>query len=228
VDDPTQPQERSVRRRADIVAVVVGPLVLLICSALLGRVEQVPGWEGRIFGSMNKLPDGVKTLVVPIMQAGTAVAIAAAGILLVVLRRRRAAIVVVAAGYAAYAIARIAKEFVGRARPGDLLDDMILRDTVSGLGFPSGHSAVSIAVVLAVIPYLTGRWRWGLLAIPLIVGFARVYVGAHLPLDVVGGWAIGMTAASAVHLIFGVPRQVRTDRATQRDALDARPVASAG
>jgi undecaprenyl-diphosphatase len=43
------------------------------------------------------------------------------------------------------------------------------------------------------------------LAVPLIVGFARVYVGAHLPLDVVGGWAIGVTVSCGVHLIFGVP-----------------------
>jgi undecaprenyl-diphosphatase len=32
-----------------------------------------------------------------------------------------------------------------------------------------------------------------------------VYVGAHLPLDVVGGWALGVAAACIVHLIFGVP-----------------------
>jgi membrane-associated phospholipid phosphatase len=36
-----------------------------------------------------------------------------------------------------------------------------------------------------------------------------VYVGAHLPLDVVGGWAIGVFAASAVHLILGVPSRTQ-------------------
>lgn len=130
-------------------------------------------------------------------------------VLFLVLRRRRTAVAEVAAGYGAYLIARFAKLFFGRARPGDLLADITLRDEVSGLGFPSGHSAVSMALVLAVLPYLSGRWRWALLAIPLVVGFARVYVGAHLPLDVVGGWAIGVFAASGIHLILGVPNRVR-------------------
>jgi undecaprenyl-diphosphatase len=43
------------------------------------------------------------------------------------------------------------------------------------------------------------------LVIPLTVGFARVYVGAHLPLDIVGGWAIGIACAFAVHLAVGRP-----------------------
>jgi membrane-associated phospholipid phosphatase len=38
-----------------------------------------------------------------------------------------------------------------------------------------------------------------------------VYVGAHLPLDVVAGWAIGVFAASGVHLILGVPSRTQND-----------------
>lgn len=192
-----------------MVALVVSVVVAVVCSGLLGRVEQVPDWEGRLFRSINGLPDGVRLVVVPVMQAGTVLPIAAVALLFLVLRRRRTAVAVVAAGYGAYLIARFGKLLFGRARPGELLADITLRDEVSGLGFPSGHSAVSMALVLAVLPYLSGRWRWALLAIPLVVGFARVYVGAHLPLDVVGGWAIGVFAASGVHLILGVPNRAR-------------------
>jgi undecaprenyl-diphosphatase len=67
-----------------------------------------------------------------------------------------------------------------------------------------------------------------LLAIPLVVGFARVYVGAHLPLDVVAGWAIGAFAASGVHLILGVPNhapdgQAVAARASSRRLDPSRP-----
>jgi membrane-associated phospholipid phosphatase len=196
-----------VRRRADVVALAISVVVIVVCSSLLGRGEQVPVWEGDLFSSLNGLPDAVRLAVVPVMQVGTVLAIAAVALLFVAIKRRRTAVVVVAAGYGAYLIARFAKLFYGRARPGDLLADITLRDSVSGLGFPSGHSAVSMALVLAVLPYLSGRWRWALLAIPLVVGFARVYVGAHLPLDVVAGWAIGAFAASGVHLILGVPNR---------------------
>lgn len=67
---------------------------------------------------------------------------------------------------------------------------------------------MATAIALAVLPYLAWRWRWAPLLFPVIAGFARVYVGAHLPLDVVGGWALGVVAACAVHLMFGVPDRV--------------------
>jgi len=55
------------------------------------------------------------------------------------------------------------------------------------------------------LPYLNGRFRWFILLVPLFVGFGRIYVGAHLPLDVLGGWAMGVGSAFVVHLIAGRP-----------------------
>jgi undecaprenyl-diphosphatase len=42
----------------------------------------------------------------------------------------------------------------------------------------------------------------------VLVALARVYVGAHLPLDVLGGAALGLAVAGAVRLIFGRPQPV--------------------
>jgi undecaprenyl-diphosphatase len=39
----------------------------------------------------------------------------------------------------------------------------------------------------------------------VIVAFGRLYVGAHLPLDLIGGAALGVAAGSAANLIVGVP-----------------------
>jgi membrane-associated phospholipid phosphatase len=39
----------------------------------------------------------------------------------------------------------------------------------------------------------------------VFVCVARVYVGAHLPLDVVGGAALGLAAGTGVRLLFGRP-----------------------
>ena len=43
-------------------------------------------------------------------------------------------------------------------------------------------------------------------ALAWAVALARVYVGAHLPLDIVGGAAAGWAIGSLVHWVFGVPR----------------------
>jgi undecaprenyl-diphosphatase len=110
------------------------------------------------------------------------------------------------AGLAAYLIARLGKHLIGRGRPGEVFDDLQLRDVdATGLGFPSGHAAVAAAIVVAALPYLPRRWRWPVLLFPVFMAFARVYTGAHLPLDVVSGAAIGVVVASTLHLLVGVP-----------------------
>jgi hypothetical protein len=68
--------------------------------------------------------------------------------------------------------------------------------------FPSGHSAT--AFMMAGIMCLVYR-NWGLrallLALASLVALSRVAVGAHWPIDVVGGAGLGWLAAGAGHLI---------------------------
>jgi undecaprenyl-diphosphatase len=81
------------------------------------------------------------------------------------------------------------------------------------LGFPSGHAAVAAALTVVVTPYLSGRWRYVPITLLAIVLVGRLYVGAHLPLDLVGGAALGIAAGSAANLIVGVPVPVESKTA---------------
>ena len=58
--------------------------------------------------------------------------------------------------------------------------------------------AASITVVVAA--HLSRRWAIAALVVGLAVLFGRIYVGAHLPLDVIGGAALGAIAGSVVNL----------------------------
>jgi len=78
--------------------------------------------------------------------------------------------------------------------------------------FPSGHAATSFAAA-TVLTATSPRWGplWFLLA--LAIGFSRVYVGVHYPLDVLGGAVLGAAIAIALlRLARGRPRS----RATRR------------
>ena len=71
------------------------------------------------------------------------------------------------------------------------------------LGFPSGHIAVAAALTVVVTPYLHGRWKLVPAALAVIVSIGRMYVGAHTPLDLIGGAALGVAAGCAANLLVG-------------------------
>jgi undecaprenyl-diphosphatase len=66
----------------------------------------------------------------------------------------------------------------------------------------SGHAGIAAALATAAMP-LYPKLRLPLAGLVATVGVSRVYVGAHLPLDVVGGVALGVTVDAAVNALIG-------------------------
>jgi undecaprenyl-diphosphatase len=61
---------------------------------------------------------------------------------------------------------------------------------VVGRSFPSGHAVNNMAVATVLIAFF--GWRGALyLPFALLIGYARVYTGAHWPSDVVVGFLVG-------------------------------------
>jgi undecaprenyl-diphosphatase len=82
-------------------------------------------------------------------------------------------------------------ELVGRARPYAVLGDiLVLADRTTDPSFPSDHAVVAGAVTAGL---LLVSLRLGLLAAAAaaLMAFARVYIAAHYPLDVLVGVGFG-------------------------------------
>ena len=100
----------------------------------------------------------------------------------------------------------VVKQLVERERPGTSIGDIIIRDaSVAGLSFPSGHAVFAFAIAGLIAPYLTRRWQIVVYVLAVVNGVARIYLGAHNPLDIVGGAALGIALAGALNLVIGVP-----------------------
>ena len=69
-----------------------------------------------------------------------------------------------------------------------------------GYSFPSGHSANAVTVYGSLAAHeKKRRLLWVLaIALPLLVGFSRVFVGAHYPTDVLGGWVLGIIIVALI------------------------------
>jgi membrane-associated phospholipid phosphatase len=76
-----------------------------------------------------------------------------------------------------------------------------VRDEAHGFGFPSGHTALAFAVAAVLHPLLPPRARWVVWLLAGAVGLARMYVGVHWPMDVVGGAALGLLIGGAAGLL---------------------------
>jgi undecaprenyl-diphosphatase len=66
--------------------------------------------------------------------------------------------------------------------------------------FPSGHASTSFAAA-TVLTFVRPRWAPAFYLLALAIGFSRVYVGVHYPLDIVGGAVLGVGVAAALRFL---------------------------
>ena len=197
---------RPVRRRpTDMIWLAAGTVGLVLC-ALPVHADRVAAPEADAFRLVNDLPSVPFGIVWVPMQLGNLLVVPAAVLAALAFRRWRLAAGLALAGAGVYALAKVVKHFVLRGRPSELLDEVVVRGAAPhGLGFVSGHIAVVTALALVAWPWLPRWGRWAAGAAVAAVFLTRIYVGAHLPLDMVGGAALGVAVGALVRLALGVP-----------------------
>ncbi len=192
-------------RIAEAAAVVGGAVALAGSWVIVSINDQVPRWEARVFDWVNGLPDGLWPVLWGPMQLGSLlgslVVVAATG---AVTRDRRLTLAALVASQVAWWSGKGVKRLVARGRPASLLSDVRLRENASGLGYVSGHAAVAFALAAAIAPSMPSRWRPAAFGLAVIVGTVRIYAGAHLPLDVVGGAGVGLLCGTLSRWAFGL------------------------
>lgn len=192
-------------------------LVALLATGLMARHDPTIEGEAAVFEAINGWPGALEWPMEIVMQLGWAwVGVPLVGVAAgLATRSRRAGLTVAVAGLVSWAITDVLKEVFDRARPSAGVVHLVSRSHAHGYGFPSGHTAVatgllvSFALIVASAPCRADPVERAVVSapwLPVVVGFigavavgvARIYVGVHYPLDVVGGWAIGCLSGIAI------------------------------
>jgi membrane-associated phospholipid phosphatase len=206
MNEQVRTRPRPVLRGWPDVALVAGGAALLLVAALPVDPDHVPDAEAAVFRVINGTTVLPFVLVWPVMQLGNVLVVPASVLAAAAFRRWRLAAELLVAGTVTYLGAKVVKGIWPRGRPDGLLADVVIRGAEAhGRGFVSGHAATLTALAAVAWPWLGRRGRIAVTVLVIVVCLARVYVGAHLPLDVVGGAALGLAVAGVVRLLFGRP-----------------------
>ncbi len=68
-----------------------------------------------------------------------------------------------------------------------------------GSSFPSAHAANSAAAALVLFAIFRKKAIW---ALPLVIGYSRIYLGKHFPMDVLAGWATGLAVTGVLLTLY--------------------------
>ena len=176
---------------------VVAGVVLFAGAAALVAGD-VAGWDAALYRDLNEVPAALATILTPLSRLflfGGLTVGAVLAVIYVVIRNRTALPVLIGAAAAIIAMvtANLAKAVADRPRPYETVAHAILRQQPAhGTSFPSSHTAVALATAIALVPFMVRPVAVVAIVYAALVGWSRIYVGVHYPLDVLGGAGIGV------------------------------------
>ncbi len=174
-----------------------------LVASVLALIVWYSGDNTSLFLALNRGLPGTAGFWASLTSLGDA-AVALSLLLPFVYRRPR----VVLSGFLSALLVTVGvqalKSVFSLSRPAAVLDPALLRiigPELHARSFPSGHTATAFVLVGVVVLglRLSPAWRWGLLSLATGVGLSRIAVGAHWPLDVLTGAALGWGAAVCGH-----------------------------
>jgi undecaprenyl-diphosphatase len=193
-----------VRSRSRDLLVVAASGITVVVGAMAARNGTLRDAEFRVFDRVNAVSDRAYVPVWAAMQFGNLGGSIAVGAGVAASGHRRLGYRVALVGATTWLGSKAVKPLAGRGRPAAVVERArVLGRAQTGLGYPSGHAGVAVAMASAASPHLPPRWRPVLWSAALGVGVTRIYVGAHMPLDVVGGVLLGLGTERAIRLVAG-------------------------
>jgi len=195
--------------RLRYATLLAGALMLFSAALILSYHRPLAGWEYTWLTAINGWSDSWRIFFLAATITANALWFGAASIVVAyLLRLYRLAWSLAAVIMAGTGLVLLIKHFLGRARPEALTNDITVRVAEGGMGFPSGHVMMITVVTLTLFPYLPRGWRLLVLLLIPLMAWSRIYLGVHTPLDVIGGFALGVATVSLVRVLPAAVRRL--------------------
>ncbi len=189
-----QKKKRNYFQKSDWHVLVA--LATFIVAALLTRPEEATALEEAIFSFFYIETGFLIPIFFVLTQLGSVYFFATLSLLYLFLRNYIIVLRLLMAGALAYLLSGVGKDLFGRGRPDELFDNIVFHDVmVRGPGFPSGHTAMAVAIGIVLYNHTPKKWHIPIIIMTILAGISRMVLGVHTPLDIVGGAAIGWMSA---------------------------------
>ncbi len=196
-----------VRRFPQNLKTIAGATAVTGACMIVVRNGTVSEIERAAFRAINQLPDGVRAPMWTMQLFGSLAFVGSVAAAALLRRRTRLGVALTAAVPIKLAVEWwLIKAIVERERPSFTVPDAVIREASSSpLGFPSGHAILAFALAGLLAPYLSRRGKYGVYLLATANSVARIYLGAHNPLDVIAGASVGIAIAAGLNLVVGQP-----------------------
>lgn len=204
---------RSVNYRNPVyvVYIVIGLILLLLSAQMVTGRPSLLG--SAILDVIKVLPSWFTGLFAAISVLGSLGFVYIMALLALALLRFKASLKIIISGSAAYLIAGLFHS--ASWLPSD--------------SFPDSHMAVATAIALVGYQYTPKARHRFITAAVVLIAIAQMYLGQNEPMDIVGGYAVGLIVGAAVCMAFGrrifavvSPKEVR--KALIRNGYTAKSV----
>ncbi len=188
----------SAQRRLRVALALLGAVPVLGLLAAQTEAHRADEWLYRTINGLGPGPEWLWTILDPhtrnylvlIVVALVAAAVTNVRSIPVVFAR------VLGSAVLAWGLLEAIYAVYDRARPEEIVADPTLNghSWAHLNSFPSGHMAITAALAIAIALSFP-RLRFALWGYVAAVAFTRVFFGAHFPLDVLAGTALGTASA---------------------------------
>lgn len=191
------------------ILLAICAIILFFILAFFIKADQLYGFESWVYAEATEhMSDFLTAILVFITNIGGPIGImcVCAVIYAIPKLRNRVAIPVSIAVVSSLVLNTILKGIFARERP-----NILRLVSENYYSFPSGHAMVNMALYSILIIYAyklikNKKIRYTiytvLIALILVIGFTRIYLGVHYAGDIIGGWLMGFAVSLIVYMIM--------------------------